>query len=91
MAAVLPKMKPAFKVAASSPGKIQGRQTNSVWVDDETITPNNPWRKYRLKLLPKKINGKWYRPGDWVYRRKAFGPGGMTWIYGDDFDYMRGK
>jgi len=89
VAAVIPRMKPAFKVAASSPRRMSGRQTTGVWLDE--LEPSNPWRKYKLKLLPKKINGKWYKPGEWVYRKRAFGPGGPGWIYGDHFDYMRGK
>lgn len=88
MAAVLPRMKPAFKVAASSPGRVRGRQYGLL-VEDEL--PKNPWEKYRLKLLPKRINNKWYKPGSWVYRRWIFTPGGGYWKYGDDFDFIKGK
>ena len=79
----------ALKVAASSPRRIQGRSWSGVIVDE--LEPKNPWQKYKLKLLPKKINGKWYKPGEWVYRKKTFGPGGTGWIYGDHFDFMRGR
>ena len=57
----------------------------------ETRPDPNPWEKYKLKLMPKRINGKWYRPGEWVYRRWVMSPGGGYWKYGDDFDYMRGQ
>ena len=88
MAAVLPRMKPAFKVAATGPSGRGGRRYG-VLVDDEP--PKNPWEKYQLKLLPKRINGKWYRPGSWVYRRWVLTPGGGYYRYGDDFDFMRGR
>lgn len=89
MAAVLPRSKPAFKVAASGPtGRMRGR-TYGVLADDKP--PENPWKKYQLKLLPKRINGKWYKPGAWVYRRWILTPGGGYWKYGDDFDFMRGR
>lgn len=84
MAAVLPRLKPAFKVAASGPARIRGSRR----IDAEPY--KNPWQKYQLKLIPKRINGKWYRPGEWVYRRWAISPGGGFWVYGDDFDYLRG-
>lgn len=87
MAAVLPRMKPAFKVAGDGPRRGIGKPY-SVIIDE--LDPPNPWKKYQLKLLPKRINGKWYRPGDWVYRRRANSPGGGFWVYGDDFDFMRG-
>jgi hypothetical protein len=87
VAAVLPRMKPAFKVAASSPRRGIGK-TYGVLVDEPL---KNPWEKYQLKLLPKKINGKWYKPGAWVYRKFVMSPGGGYWKYGDDFDFMRGK
>lgn len=80
---------PAMKVAGNSPGRMNGRRYSGVIVDE--VEPKNPWRKYRLKLFPKRINGRWYKPGEWVYRRRAYGPGGATWIYGDDFDFMRGR
>ena len=89
MAAILPRMKPAFKVAGDSPRRISGRNFTGVIIDE--LDPPNPWKKYQLKLLPKRINGKWYKPGDWVYRRRANSPGGGFWVYGDDFDFMRGK
>jgi hypothetical protein len=86
VAAVLPRMKPAFKVAASSPSR--GRKITKVIVDE---LHNNPWQKYQLKLLPKRINGRWYKPGAWVYRKFVVSPGGGYWKYGDDFDFMRGR
>lgn len=88
MAAVLPRMKPAFKVAGDSPSRIRGRRYGLL-VEDEI--PKNPWEPYRLKLLPKKINGKWYKSGSWVYRKFVMTPGGGYYKYGDDFDYMRGQ
>ena len=78
----------ALKVAGNVT-RIRGRTVKSVWVDDKP--PENPWEKYQLKLLPKRINGKWYRPGSWVYRRWVLTPGGGYYKYGDDFDYMRGR
>ena len=86
MAAVLPRMKPAFKVAASGPSGRGGRRSRPAYEPDP-----NPWERYQLKLLPKKINGKWYKPGSWVYRRYVLSPGGGYWKYGDDFDFMRGR
>ena len=86
MAAILPRMKPAFKVAAG--GSLnRGRRLPRT----EYQTPENPWEKYKLKLLPKRINGRWYKPGAWVYRKFVMTPGGGYYKYGDDFDYMRGK
>jgi hypothetical protein len=88
MAAVLPKMQPAFKVAGDSwRRKGQGRRYGLL-VDEP---PRNPWEKYQLKLLPKRINKKWYKPGEWIYRKWIMTPGGGYWKYGDDFDFMRGK
>lgn len=86
VANTIPAPKPAFKVAGNSP---RGRRITGVIIDE--LEPSNPWQKYQLKLLPKKINGKWYKPGEWVYRRRTFGPGGSGWVYGDDFDFMRGR
>ena len=85
---------PAMKVAGNSPGRMSGRHYSSVIVDE--LEPKNPWRKYQLKLMPKKINGKWYKPGDWVYRRRinnGYANVGewAKYEYGDHFDYMRGK
>jgi hypothetical protein len=87
MAAVLPKIQPAFKVAASGPSSRNGRTYHSA----NHGSPKNPWEKYRLKLVPKRINGKWYKPGSWVYRKWVMTPGGGYWKYGDDFDFMRGR
>ena len=80
----------ALKVAGNSSRRIQGKQWTGGWGDELYQNPN-PWKKYKLKLLPKKINGKWYKPGEWVYRKRSFGPGGAGWIYGDHFDFMRGS
>lgn len=79
---------PAMKVAGNSPARIRGR--NGLGRPDYAPDPN-PWEKYQLKLLPKRINGKWYKPGDWVYRRYVLSPGGGYYKYGDDFDFMRGR
>ena len=79
--------RPAFKVAASSSSKRGAYGLSRPEYDPNT----NPWKKYQLKLIPKRINGKWYKPGAWVYRRYVLSPGGGYWKYGDDFDYMRGK
>jgi hypothetical protein len=49
----------------------------------------NPWKPYQLKLFPKRINERWYKPGDIVYRRRVFGPGGTHWQWGDEFDYLK--
>jgi len=84
MAAVLPRMKPAFKVAANSH---PGRKIKSVAFDD--LPKNNPWEPYRLKIFPKQINERWYKPGDMVYRRFVLSPGGGYWQYGDEFDYLK--
>lgn len=75
----------AFKVAGNGPARI--RSTRKPVYQ----TPENPWQRYQLKLIPKRINGKWYKPGEWVYRRWVLSPGGGYWKYGDDFDYMRGR
>jgi hypothetical protein len=75
----------ALKVASTSRrGFITGRR-HGLLVDP----PTNPWQPYRLKLLPKRINERWYKPGDMVYRRWLFSPGGGFWQYGDEFDYLR--
>ena len=83
MAAVLPKMQPAFKVADSSP-----RRAGKPVIVDKPL-PNNPWEPYRLKIFPKQINERWYKPGDMVYRRFVPSPGGGYWVYGDEFDYLK--
>ena len=87
MAAVLPRMKPAFKVAGDSHWRRKGRGRGQT----EYETVKNPWERYRLKLLPKRINGRWYKPGAWVYRKFVMTPGGGYYKYGDDFDYIRGR
>ena len=75
----------AFKVANFGPGKITGRGGRR-----REELPTNPWQKYKLKFY-RRINGKWYKPGDWVYRKYLISPGGGYWKYGDDFDFMRGR
>ena len=75
----------ALKVAGNST-RIRGQTIRAVWIDE--VEPKNPWQKYKIKLLPKKINRKWYKPGSWVYRRWVTSPGGGYWQYGDDFDYL---
>lgn len=94
MAAVLPRMKPAFKVAGDSPRRMRGRKITGVIIDE--LEPKKPWKPYQIKLLPKKINGKWYKPGDWVYRRRindGYANVGewAKYEYGDEFDVMRGR
>jgi menaquinone-dependent protoporphyrinogen IX oxidase len=83
VAAVLPRMRPAFKVAADSP-----RRSNKSAIADKPVT-TNPWEPYRLKIFPKQINERWYAPGDMVYRRFVSSPGGGYWQYGDEFDYLK--
>lgn len=87
MAAVIPKMRPVFKVAGNSKRRA-GHKTYTLLVDD-LDPPKNPWEPYKLKLLPKKINERWYKPGDTVYRRFLHSPGGGYWQYGDEFDYLK--
>ena len=79
----------AMKVAGNGPARIRGRNFTGVIIDE--LEPENPWQRYKIKLMPKRINGKWYKPGDWVYRRWVLSPGGGYYKYGDDFDYMRGR
>jgi len=47
------------------------------------------WEPYTIKVYPKRINGRWYWPGDTVYRSHRFGPGGVHYRYGDHFDALR--
>ena len=90
LAATIPPPKPAFKVAGSSVRHGGGYvRPGGGLVQPEP--KENPWKKYRLKVFPRRINGKWYKPGEWVYRKRVHGPGGASWIYGDHFDFMRGK
>ena len=84
----------AFKVAGNGPARIRGRNFTGVIIDE--LEPINPWKKYKLKLLPKRINGKWYKPGEWVYRRRVNGGYAREgewpkYEYGDHFDFMRGR
>lgn len=47
------------------------------------------WEPYKLKF-PKRIKGKWYWPGNTVYRREKMrylSSSGM-YQYGDDFDVL---
>lgn len=46
------------------------------------------WETHKL-ILPKRIKGKWYWPGDTVYRKQRFGPGGVHYKYGDSFDILK--
>jgi hypothetical protein len=48
----------------------------------------NKWRAHKL-MLPKKIGKRWYWPTDTVYRRRSFGPGGVHWVYGTEFDVLK--
>lgn len=87
MAAVITRMRPAFKVASSTRRRVIGMKPNGIIIDE--LPRENPWEPYRLKLLPKKINDRWYKPGDTVYRRFRMSPGGGYWQYGDEFDYLK--
>ena len=79
---------PAMKVAGSSPRHGGGYvRPGGGLVQPEP--KENPWKKYRLKVFPRRINGKWYKPGEWVWRRYVLSPGGGFYEYGDQFDYMR--
>ena len=49
----------------------------------------NPWEPYRILFYPRLINGRWYLPGDTVYRRWVLSPGGGYWQWGDDFDRLK--
>lgn len=75
----------AYKVASGFSGK--RRSANARFAEQET---KNPWEPYRLKIFPRLINERWYVPGDVVYRRFVFSPGGGHWVYGDDFDFIKG-
>jgi hypothetical protein len=75
----------AYKVAGNS---IRGRRVSNTTVD-EAWPPSNPWQPYRLKFFPRTINERRYWPGDLVYRRWLFSPGGGYWQYGDEFDYLK--
>lgn len=46
------------------------------------------WKQHRL-LFPRRINGRWYWPGNVVYRYFVLSPGGGFWKYGDEFDMLR--
>lgn len=74
----------AYKVAASS-----RRSGVSQGYPSSPSPRENPWKPYRLKLFPRKINERWYKPGDLVYRRYVLSPGGGFYEYGDDFDYLK--
>jgi len=73
----------AYKVAAGFAGKRRSASSRF----EEPV--KNPWEPYQLKIFPKKINDRWYAPGDMVYRRFVSSPGGGYWQYGDDFDYLK--
>jgi hypothetical protein len=76
----------AFKVAGNYSGRKVMKPRRTAYQTSE-----NPWRPYRLKVFPKRINGKWYRPGDTVYRRRVMDSNGGYYKYGDDFDFMKGR
>ena len=76
----------AYKVAGSRRMSYNGA---GKFAQQNTAPKENPWHPYRLKLFPKRINGNWYLPGDTVYRKRTFGPGGTWWQYGDEFDYLK--
>ena len=81
----IPAPRPAFKVA----GNGRRMSFNGVGKFVNELPRENPWEPYTLKLFPKRINSRWYFAGDTVYRRSRFGPGGYTWVYGDEFDYLK--
>ena len=41
--------------------------------------------------FPRRINGRWYRPGSKVFRADVFSPGGHSYHYGDEFDVLKGN
>lgn len=50
----------------------------------------SPWQPVTV-WRPRRINGRWYRPGERVYRRFLISPGGGYWQWGDVFDKLRGQ
>jgi len=46
------------------------------------------WKPHKIKF-PKRINSKWYWPGDTIYRKQRIGPGGTAYKYGDQFDVLK--
>jgi len=47
------------------------------------------WEPYTVTVMPRRINGRWYFKGDVIYRRQRFGPGGVSYAYGDEFDVLK--
>jgi hypothetical protein len=75
----------AYKVAGNSI-----RHSGNYNHPSKTPWPNeNPWKPYKLKFFPRTINERRYWPGDIVYRRWVLSPGGGSWQYGDEFDYLK--
>ena len=82
----------AYKVAGNVRyGRVSYNGAGYVQPGGGLVEPpkENPWKKYRLKVFPRRINGVWYKPGSIVYRRFVLSPGGGFYEYGDDFDYLR--
>ena len=79
---------PAMKVAGSS-RRMSYNGASALGGVSAEPPKENPWRKYRLKVFPRRINGVWYAPGSIVYRRFVLSPGGGFYEYGDDFDYLK--
>ena len=48
------------------------------------------WERHRL-AWPRRINGRWYWPGQIVARKFCFSPGGGFYRYGDSFDLLRDR
>jgi hypothetical protein len=55
-------------------------------IADERFQTAQQWQKHTLKF-PKRVKGRWYWPGDTVYRKLNSSDG--KWKYGDDFDAIR--
>lgn len=49
----------------------------------------NEWESTRT-WIPRRINQRWYWPGQVVYRHFTLSPGGGFWVYGDEFDVLKG-
>lgn len=80
------KMAIAYKVAGN---RMSYNGAGNLGGVSQSAPKENPWQPYKLKLFAKKINDVWYLPGDTVYRKQQFGPGGVSWVYGDHFDYLK--
>lgn len=68
------------------------KQQNSVSDDDIPVNVfhkrSQHWERVRT-WRPRKINGRWYPPGVWVYRYFTLSPGGGFYVYGDEFDVLK--